>query len=293
MGDFHPESPKRLQAILAVIQDEFDKHDISFINPPQATKEQLYRVHDKRYVDELFALAPEQGLIQLDPDTAMNPFTLPAALHASGALIAAVDDVFQDKAQKALCLVRPPGHHAEPDRAMGFCFFNNIAVGVAHALATYDCQKVAIVDFDVHHGNGTEKMVLNEPRVCFWSSFQHPFYPGVELNNKPTHIHLKPLAAGTNSAQFRQLIDTDLIPLLHDFKPECLFISAGFDAHRLDPLANLNFETVDYAYITEQLRLIAEEHCQGRMISTLEGGYERSALSASVLAHIRAMLHKS
>lgn len=291
MGEFHPESPQRLQAILDAMHKYFSDKELRYIEAPQATKEQLYRVHDKSYVDQLFSLAPNKGRVTLDPDTAMNPFTLPAALHASGAMIQAVEDVFEGRTQKAMCLVRPPGHHAEPHRAMGFCFFNNIAVGMAHAQAKYHCDKIAIVDFDVHHGNGTEFMVLDKPNVCFWSSFQHPFYPGTILEDKPPHIHLRPLHAGTDSQTYRQIIDNELVPLLEDFKPECIFISAGFDAHRDDPLANLNFETEDYAYITTQLRKIAEKTAQGRMISTLEGGYDLNALSQSVVAHIQAMMN--
>lgn len=291
MGEFHPESPKRLQSILSALQEHFDEDEIHVIESVQVTREQLYRVHDKDYVDGIFGMAPEKDRVQIDPDTAMNPFTLPAALHASGAMVQAVDDVLQGKTQKAACMVRPPGHHAEPHRAMGFCFFNNIAIGAMHAIDKYHCKKIAIVDFDVHHGNGTELMVQNEPKICFWSSFQHPFYPGTTLEGKPPHMHLRPLPAGTGSAAYRKLIKDDLIPLLHDFKPECIFTSAGFDAHRLDPLASLDFETEDYAFITSELRKIADQYSEGRMISTLEGGYNLGALSQSVVAHINAMLH--
>jgi acetoin utilization deacetylase AcuC-like enzyme len=286
MGHGHPESPQRLKSILTALQNAPHREERHFIEAPQATVEQLARVHDKAYIEKLFSIAPEEGTIWLDADTAMNPFTLSAALHASGAMIAAVDDVFQGKTTKAFCLVRPPGHHAEPDRAMGFCFFNHIAVGVAHALATYHCQRIAIVDFDVHHGNGTESMFLNDPRVFFWSSFQHPFYPGTHLSGKPAHIHLRPLSAGTQSPTYRTIITNELIPLLNAFQPECIFISAGFDAHRNDPLANIALETQDYGFIMAELRKVADSYSQGRLIGTLEGGYNLEALSASVLACI-------
>lgn len=290
MGPYHPESPARLESILLAVKRSFNAQQITFIEAPQATQEQLTRVHHKDYIEEIFKLAPQTGTVPLDADTLMNPYTLPAALYASGAMIAAVDAVFTGKTQKAVCLVRPPGHHAEPDHAMGFCIFNNIAVGVAHALEKYHCRRVAIVDFDVHHGNGTESMFLHEPRVCFWSSFQHPFYPGATLDKKPPNIHLCPLPAGTGSEHYHHRVMHQLVPLLTEFKPECIFISAGFDAHRLDPLANLNFETQDYAFITEQLRIIADAYCQGRMISTLEGGYDLTALAQSVVAHLSAMI---
>jgi acetoin utilization deacetylase AcuC-like enzyme len=238
-------------------------------------------------------MAPTQGYNALDPDTIMNPFTLPAALHAAGAIIAAVDDTFAQRTQKSFCLVRPPGHHAEPDVAMGFCFFNNVAIGVKHAMAKYNCQRIAIIDFDVHHGNGTHTTFMNEPRVFFWSSFQHPFYPGVSLTNVSPNIHLCPLNAGTNSAQYRGIITKELLPALEEFKPEIIFISAGFDAHQSDPLANIQLTTEDYAFITHVLCKVADKTAQGRIISTLEGGYNLPALGASAAAHVGAMLEPS
>jgi acetoin utilization deacetylase AcuC-like enzyme len=173
---------------------------------------------------------------------------------------------------------------------MGFCFLNNVAVGAAHALTKYDCKKIAIVDFDVHHGNGTEAMFIDNPKVYFWSSFQHPFYPGAELNNKPSHIHLSPLEAGSTSAAFRDNVQSQLVPTLMQFKPECIFISAGFDAHIQDPLANLQLKTDDYFFVTKAICEVAEQFSQGRVISTLEGGYHLNALAESAVAHIKAML---
>lgn len=290
MGFGHPESPQRLQAIIAALKSAPFADQLVWKTPPQATKEALIRVHDPAYVDSIFSHAPKSGYLRLDPDTAMNPYTLSAALYAAGACVAAVDEVFQDHAKHVFCCVRPPGHHAEPNSAMGFCFFNNIAVGIAQALEKYHCQRVALVDFDVHHGNGSESMFFNQPKVLFWSSFQHPFYPGVSLSHKPSHIHLCPLSAGTKSAVFRGHVNQELIPLLETFKPECIFISAGFDAHQLDPLANINLVAADYAFITQELCRIAEKYSKGRLISSLEGGYHLQALAESVVAHVQTML---
>ncbi|HRE32076.1 MAG TPA: histone deacetylase family protein, partial [Candidatus Berkiella sp.] len=181
MGVEHPESPQRIKAIQQALEKAPYHQQILWQESPQATKEQLARVHHQDYIEKLFQVAPQTGYLSLDPDTVMNPYSLIAALHAAGSVVAAVETVFHSNNNKVFCLIRPPGHHAEPDRAMGFCFFNNIAVGVAHALAQNYCQRVAIIDFDVHHGNGTETMMSQKPNVCFWSSFEHPFYPGTQL----------------------------------------------------------------------------------------------------------------
>ncbi len=293
MGYGHPESPARLEVIMRALQQAPWTKQIIWQEAPLATKAQLQRVHDLDYIEGIFDASPDEGYLQLDPDALMNPHTLSAALHAAGAQVAAVDAVFSKSSKrtsKVFCLVRPPGHHAEPSAAMGFCFFNNVAVGVMHALSQHNCQRVAIIDFDVHHGNGTEAMFLNEPRVCFWSSFQHPFYPGTSLQGNPPNIHLCPLEAGTNGQVFRQKVDNELIPLLEAFKPECIFISAGFDAHFLDPLANLSFSADDYAYVTQEICKIASKYADGKVISTLEGGYHLQALPESVVAHLSAML---
>ncbi len=291
MGPSHPESPARLEAINQVLKAAPWADQLDWIEAPLALKEQLKLAHDSSYVESLFLEAPKEGYVQCDPDTLMNPYTLSAALRASGAVIAAVDDVFAGRTKRAFCAVRPPGHHAEPDTAMGFCFFNNIAVGARHAMAKYNCQRIAIVDFDVHHGNGTESIFLNDARVCFWSSFQHPFYPGTFLTDKPRHIHLCPLPANTGSQIFRQKIDLELIPILLDFKPECIFISAGFDAHHLDPLANLKLTSEDFGYVTKAVCEVADKVAGGKVISSLEGGYHLKALQESVIAHVEALLN--
>ena len=292
MGPHHPESPARLESILLALKKQPWSSQLHWHNSPQASKEQLARAHSQKYIESIFSIAPSQGYVQLDADTMMNAATLEAALHAAGAVVAAVDEILSGRVKRAFCAVRPPGHHAEPDFAMGFCFFNNIAIGVHHALSTYHLQRVAIVDFDVHHGNGTESMFLAESKVCFWSSFQHPFYPGTNLTGKPAHIHLCPIPAGTSGHLFRQKVDLELIPLLEDFKPECIFISAGFDAHVNDPLANIKLTAQDYEYVTNALCEIANKHSKSRVISTLEGGYNLQALSESVVAHVQSLLNK-
>ncbi|MBS0289171.1 MAG: histone deacetylase family protein [Proteobacteria bacterium] len=290
MGPMHPESPARLKTINQALQQAPFSQSLVWQEAPMATKADLLRVHHADYIEKIFNQAPSEGYLQLDPDTIMNKYSLTAALRAAGALKAAVDSVFMQGPPKAFCAVRPPGHHAEPHAAMGFCFFNNIAIGVSYALEKYHCERLAIVDFDVHHGNGTETMFLKEPRVCFWSSFQHPFYPGTEMAGKPAHIHLCPMRAGEGSQSFRDKVDKELIPLLDNFKPQCLFISAGFDAHQLDPLANLNLTTADYAYVTQKICQIADMHAHKRVISTLEGGYNLDVLAEAVTAHVQAML---
>lgn len=290
MGPYHPESPQRLIAIKQALTAAPWANQLTWFEAASATKDQLLTVHTKAYVESLFSMKPNKYL-SLDPDTMMNPFTLSAALHAAGALIGAVKEAYEGKHQKAFCAIRPPGHHAEPDAAMGFCFFNNVAIGVRHAIDHYDCQRVAIVDFDVHHGNGTESMFKDEPKVCFWSSFQHPFYPGAKVPSRSSFVHLSPLSAGADSTTFRKIVDNELIPLLESFQPECIFISAGFDAHHLDPLANINLTSQDYGYVTEKICQIAHKTAQGRVISTLEGGYHLKAIAESVIEHVNAMIN--
>ncbi len=272
MGTTHPESPERIRAITAMLKTAVFSPQLLWKEAPMATKAQLLRVHQAEHIETIFSRAPKTGYLQLDADTSMNPHTLSAALHAAGAVVAAADDVFDknSKQRQVFCLVRPPGHHAEPHKAMGFCIVNNIAVGVAHALAQGYCQRIAIADFDVHHGNGTEAMFAHEPRVLFWSSFEHPFYPGTVLSGKPPHIHLCTMKSGEGSARFRNYVETDLIPALEDFKPQCIFISAGLDAHQRDPLANIRLVTEDYAFITKALCQIEKKYADGNNNTNLE-----------------------
>jgi acetoin utilization deacetylase AcuC-like enzyme len=290
MGVHHPESPARLSAI----QDRLVSSGLDLVlqhhDAPQASRKQLCRVHDAAYVDQVFLKAPVQGQAWLDPDTSMNPHSLSAALHAAGAAVLAVDLVMSTENSAAFCNVRPPGHHAEHDRAMGFCIFNNIAVGAAHALQKHKLQRVAIVDFDVHHGNGTEDIFRNSPEVLFCSSFQHPFYPYTGYEKNSEHMINVPLAAGSDSQVFRDAVITHWLPKLEAFKPEMILVSAGFDAHREDDMAGLYLLDQDYAWVTTEIKKLANKYAKGRIVSVLEGGYALDALGRSAVAHINALL---
>ena len=290
MGDAHPESPARL----AVIEDRLIETGFEFAlrryDAPPATREQLARVHDLSYVDHLVALAPAHDLVWIDHDTAMNPHSLDAALHAAGAVVMAVDLVLGGEAGSAFCGVRPPGHHAVRAGAMGCCLFNNVAVGVAHALEHHGLQRIAIIDFDVHHGNGTEDMFREEARVLFCSSFQHPLYPYADVTATSGHLVKTPLEAGAGSRSFRLAVGSAWLSTLESFRPELIFISAGFDAHWQDEVADLNLTEHDFAWITREIKAIADASAGGRIISVLEGGYALPALARSVLAHLSALL---
>ncbi|MBU1214207.1 MAG: histone deacetylase family protein [Gammaproteobacteria bacterium] len=289
MGEHHPECPARLHAIedqliASGLYSYLQHHDA-----PEVTHEQLLRVHDEAYIDSIAAAAPTEGIIALDGDTFMNPYTYPAALRAAGAVVMAVDLVMAGKVENAFCNVRPPGHHAERGRAMGFCIFNNIAVGAAHALYAHGISRSAIVDFDVHHGNGTEEIFTDEPRVMLCSTFQHPFYPYSGAETQLPHIVNVPLAAGSDGVIFRKAVTEKWLPALDEFKPEMIFISAGFDAHREDDMSSLKLLEADYSWVTEQIKRIAEHHAQARIVSVLEGGYELHALGRSAMAHIKVL----
>ncbi|VEB44891.1 Histone deacetylase-like amidohydrolase [Chromobacterium violaceum] len=259
------------------------------IEAPEVSYEQLARVHPPRYVEYLEACAPSVGTFRMDPDTAMSPGTLKAARRAAGAVVKAVELVAEDKAPNAFCAIRPPGHHAESDKAMGFCFFNNLAVGVTHALAHYKFERVAVVDFDVHHGNGTEEILHDDPRVLMVSVFQHPFYPYSGDEPMGPNMHNVPLKAGSGGREFREAVENVWLPQLHEFQPQMLFISAGFDAHREDDMGSLGLTESDYEWVTRHLVQIADQYCAGRVVSVLEGGYDLSALGRSVAAHIRVL----
>ena len=295
MGPTHPECPARLSAIEDQLIASGLMATMQRYAAPLATREQLARVHTPEYIASLDAIAPSRGMVYLDPDTAMNPHSLNAAYRAAGAVILATDLVIGNKAQNAFCNIRPPGHHAMHNRAMGFCLFNNIAVGVAHALAAHGLERVAVVDFDVHHGNGTEDIFGDEryaARVMMASIFQHPFYPygGIEGRSKhPERMVNIPLAAGSNGEAFRAVVNQHWLPALETFKPQMLFISAGFDAHRDDDLASLNLVEADYAWVTARVKEIADKYAQGRIVSALEGGYELHALGRSVVAHLKIL----
>ena len=290
IDESHPECPARLIAIQDQIIASGLDNVLEYFDAPLATHEQLRRVHDETYIKAIFQHAPDNGRVILDADTSMNPHSLNAALRASGAVVHAVDLLLKEKASHAFCSVRPPGHHAERSKAMGFCIFNNIAVGAAHALEFYDMQRIAIVDFDVHHGNGTEDIFENNPRVLVCSSFQHPYYPFSDLEHHADNIIKIPLQAGSGGTEFRKKIEQYCFPQLEKFKPELILISAGFDGHREDDMSQINLVEEDYAWITSQLMDRANKYAQGRVISVLEGGYALSALGRSVVAHIKAML---
>ncbi|MBI1395820.1 MAG: histone deacetylase family protein [Betaproteobacteria bacterium] len=289
MGEHHPECPARLgavedQLIASGLLQALDVHDA-----PVAQREHLVRVHDPAYVDALFAASPERGWVHLDPDTAMNPFTLQAALRAAGGGVLATDLVLRGDAENAFCNVRPPGHHAERHRAMGFCFFNNVAVAAAHALEHHGLERVAIVDFDVHHGNGTEDIFRDDPRVMMVSTFQHPFYPYSGAEGRSDRMVNVPLAAYSGSREFREAVDTAWMPALERFAPRMFFVSAGFDAHREDDMASLALVEADYAWVTKRITDLAERIAGGRVVSLLEGGYALHALGRSVTAHLRVL----
>ncbi|AUH49866.1 deacetylase [Chromobacterium sp. ATCC 53434] len=289
MGVGHPECPERLTAIRDQLMASQIFDSLQEIEAPEVSDQQLARVHPPRYVEYLEACSPGVGTFRLDPDTAMSPGTLRAARRAAGAVVKAVELVAEDKAPNAFCAVRPPGHHAESDKAMGFCFFNNIAVGVAHALSHYQFERVAVVDFDVHHGNGTEEILHDDPRVLMVSIFQHPFYPYSGDAPLGPNMHNVPLKAGSAGREFRETVENVWLPLLHEFQPQMLFISAGFDAHREDDMGSLGLTESDYEWVTRHLMRIADQYCAGRVVSVLEGGYDLSALGRSVAAHIRVL----
>ncbi len=289
-GPAHPENPARLQAVLEAL----DAHAFPALQrrlAPRATRAQLARVHTARHIDDILEHGPLHYWRMLDADTLISPGSAEAALRAAGAVCAAVDAVIDGPLRRAFCAVRPPGHHAMPTAPMGFCLFNNIAIGAAHALAAHGLHRVAIVDFDVHHGNGTQDIFCCEPRVLYVSTHQWPLYPGSGSPDETGAGNLVNVALppGTGSARFRALCMQAVLPAIDAFAPQLLLISAGFDAHRLDPLASLELDTDDYAWITRQLVDIALRHAGGRIVSSLEGGYNLDALRASVAAHVAAL----
>jgi len=289
MGSFHPECPQRLIAIENELKTAGLLEQLQRYDAPLATTDQLARVHTADYIDSIRQASPAAGIVALDADTAMNPFSLSAALHAAGAVILAADLVLAGTVNNAFCAVRPPGHHAESDRAMGFCLFNNIAVGVAHAIAHHHLQRVAILDFDVHHGNGSEEIFRDNPHVMLCSTFQHPFYPYSGASSATERMINVPLPRGSNGGVFRQAVTDHWLPALDRFKPEMIFVSAGFDAHEDDDMAQLNLEDSDYVWITRQIKAIAAKYSQARIVSALEGGYELKSLARCVAAHVQVL----
>jgi acetoin utilization deacetylase AcuC-like enzyme len=291
-GQGHPERIDRLRSVLAALS-EARFPGLIREQAPRATVEQLCAVHHVPFVERLLAIdVPPGGHHAIDPDTALSHGSVEAALRAAGAAIHAVDLVMAGRAQAAFAAVRPPGHHAEPGRAMGFCLFNNVAVAAKHARERWGIKRVAVADFDVHHGNGTQAAFWHDPALAFASSHQSPCYPGTGARHEcgaHGQIANAPLDPGAGSAEFRKAWKHDLLPFLDSFAPELVIVSAGFDAHRADPLASLRLETEDYAWITRELVALAGRHAQGRIASSLEGGYDLEALAHSVAAHVRAL----
>ena len=292
-GPYHPETSERLRAVLDVLEAEAFA-DLIREEAPEATVEQLSRVHPVNYVEAILAIRPEFGeSVQLDGDTLMSPGSAEAALRAAGAAVKGVDAVMEGWARAAFAAVRPPGHHAEPQRPMGFCLFNNAAVAALHARARWGVQRVAVVDFDVHHGNGTQAMFADDADLFYASSHQSPCYPGtgdIWETGVANNIVNAPLRPRDDSAAFRAAWGERILPALDAFAPGLLIISAGFDAHKADPLAQLRLETQDFRWITDELVALADRHCGGRVVSVLEGGYDLDALAASAAVHVRGLM---
>ena len=292
MGPTHPERPERLSAIERHLRTSGLMERLHCLQAPLAAADDLKRVHLPEYVDLIFEHAPTEGYVQLDPDTLMNPYSLGAARRAAGAGVLAVEELMAGRATNAFCAVRPCGHHATRARPMGFCIFNNIAVAAAYALASHGIERVAIIDFDVHHGNGTEDMFSLQQwrdRVLMASFFQHPFYPGSGTQNPAPNMINVPLSAGSDGAAARRVAEENWFPALEAFAPQMIFISAGFDAHRDDLLGGLALVEDDYVWMTTELMKLADRHARGRIVSMLEGGYNLSALGRSAVAHVRAL----
>jgi acetoin utilization deacetylase AcuC-like enzyme len=292
MGAGHPENPERLNAINEHMRASGLLAQLRCLEAPLAAEAELKRVHRPAYVDLIFAHAPSEGYLQLDPDTTMNPHTLLAARRAAGAGVLAVDEIMAGRVVNAFCAVRPCGHHATQSRPMGFCIFNNVAVAAAHALHAHALPRVAIIDFDVHHGNGTEDVFSGpewQAKLLMTSFFQHPFYPNSGVDNPAPNMINVPLAAGSDGARARKVVEEHWLPALERFAPNMLFVSAGFDAHREDLLGGLGLVEEDYEWLTRELMAVAARHAEGRIVSMLEGGYNLTALGRSAVAHVRTL----
>lgn len=289
MGEGHPECPERLDAISDYLVSTRLMAFLAPYDAPAATAEQLGRAHSSLYVSEILATAPTRGYLHLDPDTSMNPHSLDAALHAAGAAVLGAELVVAGEVKRAFCAVRPPGHHALRDRAMGFCIFNNAAVGIRHALDVLGVERVALIDFDVHHGNGSEDILAGDDRVLMASTFQRGLYPFLGDDPLGGNMVNVGLPAGADGTHLRRAVAESWLPALDGFRPQLIFVSAGFDAHRADDMAGLRFVEEDYAWVTREIVALAERHCAGRIVSCLEGGYNLFHLARSVAAHVRVL----
>ena len=292
-GPSHPESPERLNAVLRALRSpEFSS--LEWRDAPMGTLDQVQLIHDRAFVDEVADIAPQHGYMPLDAgDTVMSPGSWEAVMRCVGAACAGVDAVMNVQARNVFCATRPCGHHAEPARAMGFCIFNQAAIAAAYAYEVHKLERVAVVDFDVHHGNGTQAAFFDRPGLFYASSHQSPFYPGTGAPSETGVNHNivnVALPRGCDSALFRARIEAGMLPAIRHFNPQLIVISAGFDAHRLDPLAGLNLEDDDFHWITSELMRIADATCEGRIVSILEGGYSLDGLATSTAAHVRALM---
>ena len=298
MGYGHPEAPQRLRAILARLEETGLMPSIVRIDPKPATDDWITQVHTNAYVKTLHTRAPKRGHVSLDPDTSMSPGSLSAAYLAAGGVLTAVDAIMDKRVDNAFCAVRPPGHHAEADHAMGFCLINNVAVAARYFQKRHGLEKIAVVDWDVHHGNGTQHAFYEDPTVFFFSTHQYPWYPGTggadeRGSGKGEGYTLNvPLPAGKGDAEYLEVFNRILRPALKAYRPDAVIISAGFDAHRDDPLAGMNLTEQGYRALTKVVKEIAGEHAQGRVLSCLEGGYNLAALAASVEGHLRVLQEK-
>ena len=290
-GIHHPESPDRLRSIAAKL-NVTDFENLHCFESPKIKLETIAMMHDPKYIDSVLKSIPERGSIQLDADTILSSGSGEAILRAAGGVCAAIDDVLKNDASNAFCGMRPPGHHAEFSQSMGFCIFNNIAIGARYAQRFHGIDKVAVIDFDVHHGNGTQHMFESDPSLFYGSSHQFPAYPGTGKSSETGvgNIVNVPLKPGSGSSLFRRAYIEIILPQLKKFNPDLLLVSAGFDAHIDDPLCNLNLETEDFIWVTRELMLVADECCDGRLVSTLEGGYNLNALADCVCAHLNALM---
>jgi acetoin utilization deacetylase AcuC-like enzyme len=289
----HPEVAARLSAIEDKLLHSGLFDFLRNVDVAEVTDEQLLRAHTPEHLENMRAMIPKQGYARLDPDTVICPQSLVAARYAAGAVIAAVDHVMSGEIRNAFCAVRPPGHHAERDRALGFCIFNNIAIGAKHALEVYGLDRIAVLDFDVHQGNGTEDILIGDDRVLYCSTFQHPFFPYTPLPENSDQVISIPLDAGAKSEEFQAAISDHWMPALERFQPEMIFVSAGFDAHRDDDMSYVNLTDTDFLWVSELIMKQAEATASGRIVSVLEGGYELNSLARCVESHLRVLMKLS